>query len=298
MMFFIVMMKLISIRLILVILNVSESGYTMKIGNTEFDFDNGITYIMGILNVTPDSFSDGGRNLSTDAVLRNVSRMIQGGADIIDIGGESTRPGYNPVEEDEEINRIVPAIETIRCEYDIPISIDTTKSTVAKEAVKAGADMINDVSGLRKDKKMASVIVSTGVPCVLVESKELGDDRDLFNRIRHNIEEMVNYAKLNGIQEEKIIIDPGLGFGKTYDINMRLLNNLSIYKQYNYPVLLGASRKSFIGKSLDTEVDSRLEGTLVTSILAMEAGYEFVRVHDVVENSRALRMLRRIKFYS
>ncbi len=267
----------------------------MIIGNRNFDLENN-TYLMGILNVTPDSFSDGGTSTTVEAALRNAGKMIEEGADIIDIGGESTRPGADAVTEDEEIERVVPVIRAIRKEYDIPISIDTYKAGTALEAVNNGADMINDVWGLRYDKgEMARVVSETNKPYVLMHNKRADAARDFIEDVRLSLRKSLEIARKHGISDKKIILDPGIGFNKSYEENLEILKRLDEFNDMGYPMLLGCSRKLVIGMALDLPVDERLEGTLVTTVLAAKTGYSFVRVHDVKANRRALDMYKAIR---
>ena len=265
----------------------------MLIGNREYDVRNK-TYLLGILNITPDSFSDGGKHNSLDKALFRVEDMIEEGADIIDIGGESTRPGCAPVDKEEELARIIPVLEGIKSRFDIPISIDTYKALVAKTCIEAGADMINDIGGLQKDDKMAAVIANSNVPCVLMHNRD-SDIYECFEKeFKDDIKRMLDIARAEGIKKEKIILDAGIGFPKNYEQNMFLMANPSILNDFSYPMLLGTSRKSFIGQALELPVDKRLEGTLTTTVLAVLAGYSFVRVHDIKENRRTIDMTDRI----
>lgn len=270
----------------------------MKIGTKEFHLEHK-TYIMGILNVTPDSFSDGGKWNRQDAALKHTEQMIQEGADIIDIGGESTRPGYEPVLAEEEIERVIPVIEKIRQHFDIPISIDTYKSTVAKAAIAAGADLVNDIWGLKYDARLAGVIADAGVACCLMHNRRQIQEHPYENFMEDllmDLRETVQIAKNAGIKEDKIILDPGVGFAKSYENNLEALRCLEQCKQLGLPILLGASRKSVIGLTLDLPVTSRLEGTLVTTVFAVMKQCAFVRVHDVKENVRAVRMAEAILY--
>ncbi|MCR5357974.1 MAG: dihydropteroate synthase [Lachnospiraceae bacterium] len=269
----------------------------MKIGSHEFDLKNN-TYVMGILNITPDSFSDGGSYPDVGAAVKRALIMVDEGADIIDIGGESTRPGHVPVSADEEMSRIVPILEELKKESDIPVSIDTYKAATAKEALDKGADLINDIWGLRYDNgEMAGVIAEAGVPCILMHNRNEAVYNNLLKDMLTDINQTLSVAKAAGIKDDKIILDPGIGFGKTYEDNITVLNNLSYFCETEYPLLLGASRKSVIGNALGLPTDKRVEGTIVTTVLASQAGYSFVRVHDVVQNKRALDMLKAIKQY-
>ena len=266
----------------------------MRIGNREFDVKNK-TYIMGILNVTPDSFSDGGSFYDVDSAVRHAGEMIEKGAHILDIGGESTRPGHTQISEEEEIARIVPIIKAIKATYDIPVSVDTYKSKVAEAAILAGADLINDIWGLKYDGTMAEVIARHGVQCCLMHNRKVADYQNFMTDVCSDLKESVDIAKQAGIAEDKIILDPGVGFAKTYEQNLEVIVRMGELKDLGYPVLLGTSRKSVIGLTLDLPVEERVEGTLVTTVMAVEQGISFVRVHDVQENARAIRMSEAIK---
>lgn len=264
----------------------------MRIGSRNFDVKNK-TYVMGILNVTPDSFSDGGRWNRMDQALAHVEQMIQEGADVIDVGGESTRPGYVQVPDAQEIERVAPVIEQIRRRFDIPLSIDTYKSAVAKEAVAAGADLVNDIWGLKYDAALAEIVAQTDVSCCLMHNRsqvETHPYQNLMEDLAADLKESVMIAKKAGIREERILLDPGVGFAKTYENNLEVIRSLEKLHALGFPVLLGASRKSVIGLSLDLPVEERLEGTLVTTVFAVMKRCAFVRVHDVKENVRAIRM--------
>ena len=263
----------------------------MKIGNKEFDTAKH-TYIMGILNVTPDSFSDGGKFQSVDLALKQAERMINEGAAILDIGGESTRPGHKKITDQEEIERVVPVIEAIKKNFDIAISLDTYKYEVSKAGIAAGADMINDIWGLKYDSKMAGLIAKTGVACCLMHNRENTDYQNFLADFMDDMKECVKIAKDAGIADDRIILDPGVGFGKTYEMNLEIIDKLEIMKELGYPVLLGTSRKSVIGLTLDLPVEEREEGTMVTTVYGVQKGCAFVRVHDVEKNKRAIRMTR------
>lgn len=265
----------------------------MIIGNRTFDVTNH-TYVMGILNVTPDSFSDGGRFHKRDEVLFRVEEMIKEGMDILDIGGESTRPGYTRISDEEEIERIIPVITAIRSRFDVPVSLDTYKSEVAKEGIKAGVDLINDIWGLKYDKNMAGIIAKADMPCCLMHNRNHTDYQCFMEDVAADFSETLRLAAMAGIKDERIILDPGVGFGKTYEQNLEIINRLQELKIFGYPILLGASRKSVIGITLDTPVEERLEGTLATSVIAVLKGCGFVRVHDIKENVRAIRMTEAI----
>lgn len=265
----------------------------MKIGNREFDTKNH-TYIMGILNVTPDSFSDGGKFNQMDAALARAQEMVEEGADILDIGGESTRPGYTMISEAEEIERVVPIIEAVRKNFEIPISVDTYKSAVAEAAIAAGADLINDIWGLKYDAKMADVIASHEVACCLMHNRDNAAYTDFRKELLEDLKETIALAKAAGIADGKILLDPGVGFAKSYQNNLEAIHFLEELHSLSYPILLGTSRKSVIGLSLDLPATERVEGTLVTTVMAVEKGCAFVRVHDVKENYRAIQMTEAI----
>ena len=261
----------------------------MIIGRREFDTEHN-TYIMGILNVTPDSFSDGGRFDKMDAALLHAEKMIKEGADILDVGGESTRPGHVQITDEEEIARVVPVIEKLKKEFDVPISSDTYKSAVAEVAVCAGADLVNDIWGLKYDEKMADVIAKHDVACCLMHNRnEAVYDSFLFDFMK-DMKECVKIADKAGIARDKIILDPGVGFGKTYEMNLEIIQKLEIMHEFKLPILLGTSRKSVIGLTLDLPADEREEGTLVTTVYAVQKRCAFVRVHDVEKNKRAILM--------
>ena len=240
----------------------------MIIGGKNFDTANH-TYIMGILNVTPDSFSDGGKFNGMDAAIAHAHRMVEEGVDIIDVGGESTRPGHIQITDEEEIARVTPIIEVLKKEFDVPVSIDTYKSHVAEAALQAGADLVNDIWGLKYDKKMASVIAKYQAACCLMHNRnEAVYDSFLFDFMK-DMKECVKIADKAGIARDKIILDPGVGFGKTYEMNLEIIQKLEIMHEFKLPILLGTSRKSVIGLTLDLPADEREEGTLVTTVYAV-----------------------------
>lgn len=261
----------------------------MIIGNKKFDLGKE-TYIMGILNVTPDSFSDGGKFNSIDKAVHQAKLMIKEGASIIDVGGESTRPNHTVISVEEEINRVVPIIEALKKEIDIPISIDTYKSEVAEAAVKAGADLINDVWGFKKDCNMAKVAAKYNVPCCLMHNRENKEYKSFMEDVIYDLKECVEIAIKAGVKKENIILDPGVGFAKSLEQNIQVVNELEKIVELGYPVLLATSRKSMIGLSLDLPVDERVEGTIATTVIGIMKGCDFVRVHDVLENKRAAQM--------
>lgn len=261
----------------------------MKIGNRIFDTANRC-YVMGILNVTPDSFSDGGRWNDKDKALAHVEQMIRDGASIIDVGGESTRPGYTMIPEEEEIERVTPVIRAVRERFDIPISVDTYKSRVASAAIEAGADLINDIWGLKYEGNMAKVIAESGCACCLMHNRREPDYRDFMEDMLADLRETLEIAQKAGIARDKIILDPGVGFGKTYENNLEAVRCLGRLGELGYPVLLGTSRKSVIGLTLDVPAAERTAGTVATTVIGVMEGCAFVRVHDVKENSHAVRM--------
>ena len=265
----------------------------MKIGNKIINLDER-TYVMGILNVTPDSFSDGGNYNDVELALKRAKEMIEEGVDIIDIGGESTRPGAEYVSEEEEINRVIPVIKAIKKELDVLISVDTYKSKTAKEAILAGADIINDIWAFKKDEEMAKIVADNNVTCVLMHNRENMPYNNLMEDVIKDLEESIEIALLNGVKKEKIILDPGIGFAKNYEENLIVMNNLEDIIGLGYPVLLATSRKSMIGKALDLPVDERVEGTIATTVLGITKGCHMVRVHDIKENKRAAVMTDKI----
>lgn len=265
----------------------------MRIGTQEFDTKEN-TYIMGILNVTPDSFSDGGKIIGIDAALKKAEQMKGDGAAIIDVGGESTRPGFTPVSAEEEMNRILPVIEAIKANIDIPVSVDTYKSDVAEAAILAGADLINDIWGLKADPRMAEVIAKHQVACCLMHNRNNTEYSNFMQDVIGDLKESVYLAQKAGISEDKIILDPGVGFAKNYEQNLTVIREIKKVVELGYPILLGTSRKSVIGLTLDLPSDERVEGTLVTTVIATQKGCGFVRVHDVKENYRAIQMTKAI----
>lgn len=261
----------------------------INIGNKEFELGKK-THIMGILNVTPDSFSDGGSFNSVDRALKHAEEMISLGADIIDIGGESTRPGHIIVSEEEEIERVLPVIRALKLNFDIPISIDTYKAKVAEAAVKEGADLINDVWGFKKDPLMAKIAAKLQVPCCLMHNRDNTNYSDLMKDILCDLQESIDIALEAGVKPYNIIIDPGIGFAKTYTQNLAVMNNLEKLTTLGFPVLLATSRKSMIGNTLNLPPKERVEGTVATTVIGIMKGCDFVRVHDVLENKRAIMM--------
>jgi dihydropteroate synthase len=265
----------------------------MIIGKKEFDTVNH-TYVMGILNVTPDSFSDGGKYNKLDQALIHAEEMVSQGADILDVGGESTRPGHTKISDAEEIERVAPVIERLKAEYDVPVSVDTYKSAVAEAAIKAGADLVNDIWGLKYDPKMAEVIARYNAACCLMHNRDEAEYNDFIKDFMDDMRDCVRLAKEAGIADDRIMLDPGVGFGKTYEMNLTIIREIAVMKELGYPILLGTSRKSVIGLTLDLPSDQREEGTLATTVYGMVQGCAFVRVHDVEANKRAIRMMEAI----
>ena len=261
----------------------------MRIGKKEFKLGER-TYIMGILNVTPDSFSDGGRYNDIERAVAHAKEMILQGADIIDVGGESTRPNHEVVPEDEEIKRVVPIIKALSKEIDVPISIDTYKAKVAEEAILAGASLINDVWGFKMDANMAKVAAKYQVACCLMHNRDNKDYGNLMEDMLVDLQESIDLALAAGVKKEKIMLDPGIGFAKTYEQNLEVMNKLEVLNRLGYPILLGTSRKSMIGNALNLPTEERVEGTVATTVIGIMKGYDFVRVHDIVENKRACIM--------
>ena len=280
----------------------------MQIGNREFCFDGNHVYVMGILNVTPDSFSDGSKFNDRDKALKHVEKMISQGADIIDIGGESTRPGYEKISVEEETERVTQVIRLVKEHFDIPVSIDTYKAPVMDAALQAGADLANDIWGLRYDElfasegessvwdigTMADVVTRYEKPICIMHNKPEPQYENLLEDIQTDLRVSLNIAEKAGIPDGKIILDPGVGFGKTYEHNLEILAHMDEFHVFGFPLLLAASRKSVIGLTLDLPVDKREEGTIVTSVLAAQNHWHMVRVHDVEKNVRAIRMMEKI----
>lgn len=265
----------------------------MIIGNKTFDMAHHC-YIMGILNVTPDSFSDGGKFNNLDAGLKHAEEMIKEGADIVDIGGESTRPGHQVITDEEEISRVTPVIEAVKKNFDIPVSIDTYKGAVTEAALQAGADLVNDIWGFKHDFKVAELTAKYGAACCLMHNRKEAVYNNFQEDFLADMEECVALAKKAGVADDKIILDPGVGFGKNYEMNLEIINHLEIMQKLGYPILLGTSRKSVIGLALDLPADQRVEGTLATTVMGVMKGCAFVRVHDVKENYRIIKMTEAI----
>nr|WP_290443616.1 dihydropteroate synthase [Sporolactobacillus kofuensis] len=262
----------------------------LKAGETTFDYRKK-TLIMGILNVTPDSFSDGGRFNQLDRAVEHALQMERDGADIIDLGGESTRPGHTPVGMDEEIARVVPMIQAIRQHTKIPISIDTYKAETARRALEAGADIINDIWGAKADKNMAKVAAESQVPIILMHNRENNQYQNIIEDMKSDLQESIDLALNAGVTPDNIILDPGIGFAKDYQQNLFVMNHLEAFHELGYPILLGTSRKGFIGKTLNVTVDRRVEGTGATVCLGITKGCQIMRVHDVLEITRMAKMM-------
>lgn len=259
------------------------------------------TWIMGVINITPDSFSDGGRYFDTNKAFERGLQLIEEGSDIIDIGGESTRPGSECVPAEEEIRRVIPLISSLRKKTDTLLSIDTTKSEVAQAALDAGADIINDISALRFDPRMAPLVAQNEVPVILMHMKGIPKTmqinptyEDVLLEVRAFFEESIDRALTSGIKKEKIIIDPGIGFGKRLKDNLALINNLNILEELDRPILIGVSRKSFIGTILGLPPQERLEGTIASAVMSVIRGAHILRVHDVASVKRAVRVAEAI----
>jgi dihydropteroate synthase len=267
-----------------------------RIGDHEFHWGSR-TYVMGIVNVTPDSFSgDGVTDL--EAAVAQARLMEQDGADLIDIGGESTRPetwAGPGLSVEDELARVIPVVTRVVDAVGVPVSIDTYKSAVAERAVAAGAALVNDVWGLRRDPQMAATVAAAGVPVVLMHNKPGGGYRDLIGEIVASLGESVELARAAGIADDRIIVDPGIGFGKTRDENLEIIRRLPELRQLGFPLLIGPSRKSFIGKTLDLPAGERLEGTAAAVALSIAGGADIVRVHDVKAMVRVARMADAIR---
>lgn len=271
----------------------------MIIGKKEFDWNNGTSYVMGILNVTPDSFSDGSKFNTLDKAIDHAAEMIEEGAAIIDVGGESTRPGYTKISDEEEIERVVPVIEALKKRFDIPLSVDTYKSGVADAALGAGADLLNDIWGLKYDDKIANVVAKHQKPvCVMhnrneiptYPGKEIYPLEEYLTLLEKDLQESIDIALKAGIAKDQIIIDTGIGFGKDLDMNVVGVAYIERLKKFDMPILLGISRKSIIGKSLDLEMEEREEATIALNVIGRMHGCHIFRVHNVLGNVRALKM--------
>ncbi|OGO77859.1 MAG: dihydropteroate synthase [Clostridiales bacterium GWB2_37_7] len=262
---------------------IKAGKYTINLGER--------TYIMGILNVTPDSFSDGGDFVDIEAAVFHAKQMVEEGADIIDIGGESTRPGFLELGEEEELKRVIPVIERLAKEIDVPISIDTYKAAVAEKAIQAGAVIVNDIWGMQKDPNMAQIAAKHQVPIILMHN-QLGTEysNDIMEEMCILLRHSIDLGLQAGIKLENMILDPGIGFGKTAEQNVIVMSRLGELNDLGCAMLLGTSRKSFIGKILDLVPKERVEGTVATTVMGIIQGVDIVRVHDVKENLRAAKV--------
>ncbi len=280
----------------------------MQIGTKQYQFDGHHVYVMGILNVTPDSFSDGGKFNHLDQALAHVEEMVAQGADIIDIGGESTRPGYQKITVEEEIERVTEVIRKVKERFDVPVSLDTYKAPVMDAGLSAGADMANDIWGLRYDElfaqegcksvweigTMAEIVAKHHKPVCIMHNRPKVEYGHFLIDMKKDLQRSLMLADAAGIARDQIILDPGVGFGKTYEQNLAVLAHLDTFLDFELPLLLATSRKSVIGLTLDLPVEEREEGTMVTSVLAALNHWNMVRVHDVEKNVRALRMTEKI----
>lgn len=290
----------------------------VNIGKYKFDLDHE-PIIMGILNVTPDSFSDGGKFNKMDAALKQAEKMIREGAKIIDVGGESTRPGYTLISDEEEISRVVPAIEAIKERFDIPVSLDTYKAGVAKAGIESGCDLINDVWGLKvsdvlkensktfaetnvtdtgypagANSKLAEIVAGSGLPICIMHNKDNTNYNNFVPDVVSELKESLDIAHQAGIEDSQIILDPGVGFGKNFEQNLLIIKQVDKLRELGYPVLLGTSRKSVIGLALDVDRGERMAGTVATTVMGLERGCRIFRVHDVKENYQAMMMAWKI----
>lgn len=266
----------------------------MKIGKFQFDLEKE-PVIMGILNVTPDSFSDGGKWNHIDAALKHTEQMITEGAKIIDVGGESTRPGYTMISEEEEISRVVPVIEAIKKQFDVCVSLDTYKTNVARAGVNAGIDMVNDIWGFQwGEKDMAALVAETGVAACVMHNRDNTDYDNYVEDVLADLKKSIDIAHKAGVKDSQIVLDPGVGFGKDYKQNLMIIDQVDRLKELGYPVLLGTSRKSVIGLTLNVDKDDRMAGTVATTVMGYERGCSIFRVHDVKENYQALMMTKAI----
>ena len=262
----------------------------IKCGSFDLDYSNK-TLIMGILNVTPDSFSDGGKYNRIDAALKHAERMVNDGADILDVGGESTRPNYERISEEEEIERVAPIIEAITRNIEVPISVDTYKSRVAEAAVKAGAHILNDIWGGKADSLMSKVAAEYKVPIILMHNRGNMEYGHFVRDVLQDLFESIMLVKDAGVKDENIILDPGIGFAKDLKLNLEMMRNLDKLVSLGYPVLLATSRKSMIGHVLDLPPGERMEGTAATICHGIQQGCQMVRVHDVKEMARTAKMM-------
>ena len=266
------------------------SDKTIQCGSYTLDYGKK-TLIMGVLNVTPDSFSDGGKYNTIDNAVRRATEMVEQGVDIIDIGGESTRPGYTPISVEEELSRLIPVIEAITKSVPVPLSIDTFKAETAKETIKAGAHIINDIWGAKADPNMGKVAAELKVPIILQHNRDNNQYQSFFRDCLNDIYESISIVKKAGVKDEQIILDPGIGFAKDLSKDLEMMRNLDTFVALGYPVLLGPSRKRMIGGVLDLPVNERLEGTGAAVCFGIQKGCQIFRVHDVKEIGRMAKMM-------
>lgn len=262
----------------------------LKCGPYTLDYMNK-TIIMGILNVNPDSFSDGGKYNEKDRALIQALKMVEDGADILDIGGESTRPGYTEISVEEELERVIPIIELLSKEVDVPLSIDTYKGEVARQSIKAGAHIINDIWGAKRDPLMAEVAAEYKVPIILMHNRDGQHYESFIEDVLGDLQVSVDIAMGAGVEKDRIILDPGIGFAKDLEQNLEMMRGLDHLVQKGYPVLLGTSRKSLIGNVLNLPVSERVEGTGATICYGIQKGCQIIRVHDVKEMARMAKMM-------
>ncbi|SEN96191.1 dihydropteroate synthase [Paenisporosarcina quisquiliarum] len=271
-------------------MNLHNNSGRFEAGGVTLNFDKE-TIVMGILNVTPDSFSDGGKFNDIEAAVTRAKQMVADGAKIIDVGGESTRPGYTLITDEEEIARVVPVIKAIRAEVNAVISIDTYKSAVAKAAIIAGAHVINDIWGAKREPKIAKVAAEYGVPIILMHNRDNEEYTDFWSNAKQDLVESIQITKAAGVPDEHIWLDPGIGFAKSTTQNILMMQHLNELVDMGYPVLLATSRKRLIGNVLNLPVDERMEGTGATVCYGVQVGCHMVRVHDVKEMSRMTKMM-------
>jgi len=281
--------------------NISKTHYSIRCRKQTFTLGKR-TLLMGVLNVTPDSFSDGGLFFDKEKAIAQGLRMVEEGADIIDIGGESTRPGSKPLGLEEELRRVIPVIESLSKEIGIPISIDTYKSAVAKKAIEAGAEIINDISGLKYDQTLAKVAAKEDTPLILMHIRGTPETmqkdvhyESLFSEILQYLSDSIQTAESAGLDPQQIIIDPGIGFGKTLEDNLLIIKNLFEFRVLGKPILLGTSRKSFVGKILDADAKDRIEGTLSSIAIGVLNGAHIIRCHDVLQAKKAIAVADAIR---
>jgi dihydropteroate synthase len=281
--------------------NVAKTHYTLRCRKKTFTLGKQ-TLLMGVLNITPDSFSDGGLFYDREKAVSHGLKLVEEGADILDIGGESTRPGSHPLELAEELRRVIPVIESLAKKVDVPISIDTYKSNVAQKAIEAGAEIINDISGLHFDQNLAKVAAKEDTPLVLMHIRGIPETMQkdihydsLLSEILQCLKESIYRAESSGLDPEQIIIDPGIGFGKTVEGNLQIIKNLSEFRILGKPILLGTSRKSFIGKILNADTGDRLEGTLASLAIGILNGAHMVRCHDVLQAKKTMTIVDAIR---